>query len=75
MASSKLFELYKEYKINKSYWYLKQKNLENIDFQGINKLLFYLFENCGARRAFFNPGFLRSFLRASLVINPFAFKI
>ena len=31
--------------------------------------VFYLFENCGARRAFFNPGFLRSFLRGSLVIN------
>ena len=48
-----------------------KKGIYNIPFETCKS---YLFENCGARRAFFKPGFLRSFLRASLVINPLTFN-
>jgi len=34
----------------------------------------YLFENCGARRAFFKPYFFLSFIRESLVKKPAFFK-
>ena len=35
----------------------------------------YLFENCGARLAFFKPYFFLSFIRGSLVKNPEDFNV
>ena len=35
---------------------------------------YYLFENCGAFLAFLRPYFFLSFIRGSLVKNPFDFK-
>ena len=36
--------------------------------------IFYLLLNCGALRAFLRPYFFLSFIRGSLVKNPFDFK-
>ena len=41
-----------------------------ITFGNIEIIISYLFENCGARRAAFKPGFFLSFALESLVTNP-----
>ena len=71
------------------YWYLlaKSRNFQRkeqtkndkkkprgIKLRGLN-IFHYLFENCGARLAFFRPYFFLSFIRGSLVKKPLVFKV
>jgi len=53
---------------------MKNKNSENINFWVFVYLKYYLLLNCGAFLAFLRPYFFLSFIRGSLVKNPFDFK-
>lgn len=62
---------------SKNYW-TAIKNLGSIETSEVELILikcsFYLLLNCGALRAFLRPYFFLSFIRGSLVKNPFDFK-
>ena len=59
-----------EYLLSKANIYINEFYGRRVESQAVKRCFYYLFENCGARRAALSPYFFLSFIRGSRVRNP-----